>query len=609
MGHPGIWSLTIALSLAASPARSLPSSHPRSSADTQPPFLHYVLIVDSSDLAGYTVTIRIDHAPHRFRLAMATHHEYDDRFWRYVTAFSAQAPATFTKEDSAVWAISTTEQTALINYRIHLPPPPPLHFSHRPFLNRYGGLVGDLHSFMYLVDNIHARCTLKLNLPKGWEAASGLDSVATALQLLDAPILIGQLHRWTFSTGTTPHEVVYLPASSNIDFDTAALVSNIQKIVRATANIFGSFPYRHYSFLLEDKSAGALEHGSSVTIGVQANDLASAHPDIYQQIAHEFFHTWNLMHIRPSPYTALNYGPQQQSPGLWFSEGVTMLYADLICRRAGLPAGDSTRIAHLTSLITRYYRDTGNVVLLPAKVSLVSNLQPGPLGDYSASTHLQGELFGTCLDILIRDATDGSRSLDDVMRDLYRRFSDKQPIRDSDIEQAVTTACDCSEAHAFFRDHLADSKPIDFSHWLGRLGLHFQHDQVPAADRQGHLLPDTRIYSWILRDDTSVRIGITNPNTCWAAAGLHTGDIIVGINKHPIHSRQEFQSAINTLSVGDIVPTDAIKASLRSRTPVIDTIHYLVYIKSYTKPVITISQDSAATPRQRRLLGQWVYSK
>lgn len=163
--------------------------------------------------------------------------------------------------------------------------------------------------------------------------------------------------------------MAYLQATPALGFDSAALVSNVQKIVRATRDIFVGFPYKHYSFLLEPGSGGALEHGNSVTIGVSAADLSGEQPGIYEEIAHEFFHTWNLMHIRPAGYTELNYGPQQQSPGLWFSEGVTMLYADLICSRTGLPVEDSNRIAHLSSLITRYYSDTGNAVLAPSRVS------------------------------------------------------------------------------------------------------------------------------------------------------------------------------------------------------------------------------------------------
>jgi predicted metalloprotease with PDZ domain len=599
---------------------------------TTSPALHYTLRIDSSDLSGYTVSIRIHHAPNHFRLAMATHHEYDDRFWRYVAGFRTQAPATFSREDSAVWTITTRGgrvtapgdnittrgDEVLITYRIQLPPPAPFHFSHRPFLNRTGGLVGDMHSFMYLVEDPGAPCQLTLELPAGWQASTGLDPTvpapnaltpapplqflpAPAAQLLDAPILVGRLHQWHFTVDGTPHEVAWLPATVTLDFDSAALLTNIEKIVRLTKDIFGSFPYKHYSFLLEDSSEGALEHGNSVTIGVPAKILASPGSDIYEEIAHEYFHTWNLMHIRPSGYTDLNYGPQQQSPGLWFSEGVTMLYADLICRRTGLPVEDSTRITHLSSLITRYYSDTGNMVLPPSRVSLAANVQPGPLGDYDASTHLQGELLGNCLDMLIRDETDGRHSFDDVMRNIYRHFSDKAPFKDTDIETAVTTVCECSAAHTFFHEYLYEGQPVDFAPFLHRLGLRLQHDQPIATNGQGQPLPDTRVYSWIRRDETSLRIAITNPNSCWALAGLHTGDIIANINGRPMQNRQDFQAVIATLSIGDTITVFVKKGAA--------TIPHTVHVSGYPTPLIRLTEDPAANPKQRRLLQQWLKSR
>jgi predicted metalloprotease with PDZ domain len=289
----------------------------------------------------------------------------------------------------------------------------------------------------------------------------------------------------------------------------------------------------------------------------------------------------------------------RQSSALWFSEGVTMLYADLICRRLGLHVEDSTRIAHLTSLITRYYTDTGNAVLAPSRVSLASTIQPGPLGDYSASTHLQGELLGACLDILIRDATKGRQSLDGVMREMYRRFGGHRPFGDSDIEAAVTTVCGCTTAHAFFRDFLYDGKPIDFIPWLDRLGLSMRHDQPAAADPNGRPLPDTRIYSWIRRDDTSVRIGITHPNGCWALAGLHTGDILVRMNGRPIHTRQDFQAVVGAIQIGDEIKVDVKKEASPATS-------HTVYITGYTIPLIHISQNPAAAPAQQRLLEQWL---
>src|SRR6185503_6174917 len=130
----------------------------------------------------------------------------------------------------------------------------------------------------------------------------------------------------------------------------------------------------------------------------------------------EFVHTWNLLAIRPNEYHDIDYRTQPPVSSLWFSEGLTMFYADLLLRRAGVPLTDSTRIAHLERLLARLAGNPAYGRFSAESISRVAyNAPPGALGDYSASTHLQGELLGTMLDVIVRDATAGRRSMDDVM--------------------------------------------------------------------------------------------------------------------------------------------------------------------------------------------------
>jgi predicted metalloprotease with PDZ domain len=217
-----------------------------------------------------------------------------------------------------------------------------------------------------------------------------------------------------------------------------------------------------------------------------------------------------------------------------------------------------------------------------------------------ASTHLQGELLGDCLDMLIRDATDGRRSLDDVMKLIYKRFGQHQPLHDSDVESAVTKVCQCGAAHAFFQSYLYDGHPMDFSSSLHLLGLRIQHGQMPASDKQGQPLPDKRVYAWVLRDDTSLRILVTNPNSCWALGGLHTGDIITSLNGVPMRTRQDFQSAIAAIHIGDTLSIETKKGSVL--TP------HSIIICGYSIPLINISIEPTTTPRQRHMLQNWLFA-
>src|SRR5258708_7739225 len=67
------------------------------------PSIQYTLRVDSTDLSGWTVEIRLRTASDIFRLVMAAHPEYDDRYWRYVRDVVVEPMGTVTRVDSAVW--------------------------------------------------------------------------------------------------------------------------------------------------------------------------------------------------------------------------------------------------------------------------------------------------------------------------------------------------------------------------------------------------------------------------------------------------------------------------------------------------------------------------
>jgi predicted metalloprotease with PDZ domain len=333
----------ISAGIAASIFLSVPGIFARGEQrDGPPPVIHYQLTVDSADLSGYTVEINIRHAPEHFQLAMATHPEYDDRFWRFVKDFQVTVPAGkggYSRKDSAVWDLSIPGDEAVIRYRIQIPTTS--RYAHRPFLSPGGGLVGDLHSFMYIVGQIHIPSPVTFRLPEGWQIATGLERTAgnnafiasSAVTLMDCPALIGRLREWRFMMQGIPYTVAYLSVAGRLAFDTALLVASIQKIVKQAVDLFGSTPYKAYTFLLEDGVYGALEHGNSVTIGAPASLLADHMPDIYGEITHEFFHSWNLVSIRPAEYTELNNGPRNSRPDFGSAKGC--LCSTPICCSAG----------------------------------------------------------------------------------------------------------------------------------------------------------------------------------------------------------------------------------------------------------------------------------
>src|SRR3954471_23612571 len=116
------------------------------------PVIHYTLRVDSTDLSGWDVTIGVRTTSDTFRLAMAAHPEYDDRYWRFVRDVDVEPAGTVTRVDSAVWQIVAPRGVVTVRYRIALPSAEPgLRAAWRPYLTPTGGLIGGPHAFMYLL--------------------------------------------------------------------------------------------------------------------------------------------------------------------------------------------------------------------------------------------------------------------------------------------------------------------------------------------------------------------------------------------------------------------------------------------------------------------------
>ena len=528
--------------------------------------IQYTLRVDSTDLSGWDVDIRLRTDRDTFRLAMAAHPEYDDRYFRHVTGFTVEpGSALVSKVDSAVWQIVTPKGDVRVRYRITLPASPAPRAAWRPFLTPTGGLVGGPHAFMYLIGAERLPVAVTLDLPRSWRVATGLErtsdprvfAAANAPALIESPILAGHLREWRFVERGVPHRIVYWPLPDATPFDTVAFVSGIQRMVAQTFALFGRAPYREYTFQFQDGAYGGLEHPNSVSLGARSDNLARNPNEEIEETAHEFIHTWNLMAIKPVEYREIDHRTQPPVSSLWFSEGLTIFYSDLLLRRAGVPLADSTRIAHLERLLSRYLSNPAYERFSAESISRVAyNAAPGALGDYTASTHLQGELLGAMLDFIVRDATSARRSMDDVMKLLFSRAD--QRLDGFAIERAVEETCNC-DVTPFFDAHVRGAATLDYNRYLGLVGLRASVSWAPAV-YNGEPERDLRIFGYEPGDGT-LRLVISNPASIWGRAGLHSRDRLVSMDGSPAGTWPELRGRLQRLRMGDTVRIEVQRPS------------------------------------------------
>jgi predicted metalloprotease with PDZ domain len=595
--------------------------------DVRQPVIHYTLRVNPADLSGWDVEMRIRNAPDTIRLAMAAHPEYDDQYRRHVTGFIAEGgwgwgggggggggAAAVTHPDSAIWQVVARGGAAVVRYRIALPPPPPgpesgRRAAWRPFLTPTGGLTGGPHAFMYVLGAELAPVHVTLDVPRDWEIATGLVPTADprtffapgADILVDSPIFVGHFKSWRFSVDGVPHRVVYWPLPTAAPFDTTAFVGAIEGLTRQAIALFGRAPYRDYTFIFQDGAYGGLEHRNSVTLGAPSAELARSPHALLGETAHEFVHTWNLMRIRPAEYRGVDYRTQPPVAGLWFSEGLTLFYADLLQRRAGLGLPDSTRVAHLERLIGRYLANPGNARFSAESVSRVAyNAPPGSLGNYTASSHLQGEILGALLDLAIRSATGGARSMDDVMRLMLER-SAPRGFTGRDVERAVEDVCACDVTPLFAAHVRAGGRELDWSGYLALVGLRLQVSWAPAVFN-GQPEGDLRIYGWEPPGEGGVRLVITHPGSIWSRAGLASGDRLVSVNGTAVTTWPEFRARLQALQMGDTIRLEVRRPAGGGGGPFQAT----VTVTGFERPAVRIDESPGATAAQRTLRAAWL---
>ena len=278
-----------------------------------------------------------------------------------------------------------------------------------------------------------------------WEAATGLTPHKVGRkgfgsylaedydELVDCPVEMGIFWSAEFRAGGVPHRLVVAGATES--FDGARLLADTHKICEAEIRFWHGRkhpPFKSYLFLLNvvDDNYGGLEHRNSTALIASRRDLprlgdpraSEGYTTLLGLISHEYFHTWNVKQLRPSEFTRYDYTAENYTPLLWFFEGFTSYYDDLLLRRCGL-IDDATYLRLLNKTINQVLQAPGREVQSVAQASFDAWVkyyrQDENTPNATISYYTKGALVALCFDLTLR--AEGHTTLDDVMRALWLR--------------------------------------------------------------------------------------------------------------------------------------------------------------------------------------------
>ncbi|MGH9481337.1 MAG: M61 family metallopeptidase, partial [Terriglobales bacterium] len=336
--------------------------------------------------------------------------------------------------------------------------------------------------FLYLPGKLNRPVSLTVKLPAAWRRiATGLAPVAGRAGafmapnfdvLFDSPLLLGNQEQLHFSVGGVPHTIALEDVPASVD--RAKMAADLRRIVAAATGLMGAIPYARYTFLLMGRGNGGIEHLNSAAIEFNGSQMST--PAEYQRwlsyVAHEYFHNFNVKRIRPLALGPFDYESENLTHMLWVSEGLTVYYEDLLLVRAGLIT-PAQYLDTLQGAINRFENEPGRPYQSATESSLTTWGTSGVGGDRytTISYYDNGGILGAVLDLAIRHDSQNARSLDDVMRYLYRAYylQDQRGFTDAEFREACEQAAGHSLAEVF--GYASTTAPINYEKYFGYAGV------------------------------------------------------------------------------------------------------------------------------------------
>jgi predicted metalloprotease with PDZ domain len=278
--------------------------------------------------------------------------------------------------------------------------------------------------------------SVKLNMPKRWKRsfcslpkAEGLHHYVAGSfdELVDNPIVAGNIQVYPFEAGGIPHQLVNVGESGYWDGTKAA--ADLKKVVETHQQMWGSVPYKRYAFInVISESRGGLEHDNCTVMMTSRWSFRDKekYNDWLSLCSHEFFHTWNVRRLRPKSLLKYDYQQEMYTRNLWIAEGITSYYENLALVRAGL-IDRKAYLKRLTEDLEAVQKHAGRKVQSLADSSFDTWIKFYRPDENSKNTRVsyysKGAVTAFLLDTKLRKLTKGKKSLDHVMRLMYERFS------------------------------------------------------------------------------------------------------------------------------------------------------------------------------------------
>lgn len=383
----------------------------------------------------------------------------------------------------------------------------------------------------YEVTIVHPEKLWGATAMEDMDASKTKDVFATSryATLVENPIMYAKPDYTTFNVkGMEILIAVYSPSGT---ITAESITPEMKTMMTAQKNFLGEFnATKKYAVLLylsdnskpDAEGFGALEHPTSTSVvfpeSMPKEQLKEQMKDV---VSHEFFHIVTPLSIHSKEIQDFDYNNPKMSEHLWMYEGVTEYFANLFQVNQGLIT-EADFYKRMSEKIAN--ASTMNDMLPFTKMS--SNVLVKPYKDQYLNVYQKGALIAMCLDIEIREKSNGKRGILDLMKQLSKEYGTQKAFNDEELFAKITTLT-YPEVGAFLTKYVSGFTPITYSDYFAKMGVTrtmvstdgnlFIKEQAPLIT----INPNTKEISFI--PHAPLHPFLKN-------LGIESGDILLSVN-------------------------------------------------------------------------------
>lgn len=350
--------------------------------------------------------------------------------------------------------------------------------------------------------------------------------------LMDSPVEVSDHEVRSFTIDGPQGEqliefALHQRGSSQI-FD--AFFEEVKKIVQEEIAVFGeapNFDYGKYTFLacyLPWVYGDGMEHRNS-TIVTSSRELTS--PEGMRNlstVAHEFFHAWNVERLRPKSLEPFDFQKANMSGELWFAEGFTSYYTNLILKRTGI-IDEAAYLKSITPTFNYVWNSPGRQLFNPVEMSqqapfvdAATSVDPVNRSNTFISYYSYGSMLGLALDLSLRN---NGKTLDGYMSLLWEKYGQQEkPYTLENLQTTLAEYGGNALADEFFEHYISDSEMPDYNGLLSFVGIQAQREDDKAYT--GMTVNNSKVSNYPVKGGPA------------AQAGISKGDKILSVNHEPM---------------------------------------------------------------------------